>query len=524
MKTRFPLYAKILLVSLLNLMFLGVVFYVFFQFQFRAGLDSVVMAQANERIQAVGKVLAAELSETPGTNWNPVLQRFGAAYDTHFFLFRNDGLQAGGAPVALPSEVLAKVKEPRGMGLGRRGPPLGRGPNRFANANESWTPPGRGYYRWAASTNAEPMSKFFLHTRNPAGYWMGVCLPLSNPSESGVSPLTLLAMSPTLRGGLFPDLRPWLWVGLGAVLCSALFWLPFVHGLTRFIGQMTRATEEIAEGRFHARVQTKRRDELGRLGQAINRMSARLSGFVNGQKRFMGDAAHELCSPIARIQVALSILEEQATEKQRGSLADVREDVQQMSQLIHELLSFSKASLRQEAVALQPVPLAPLVRHVLDREQTGALNVRVDIDETLSVMADIELLSRALGNLVRNAIRYAGSQGPIQISAVSNAPTFTVTLSVVDSGPGVPEASLEQIFDPFYRIESSRSRETGGVGLGLAIVKTCVEACQGKVIARNRKPSGLQVELTLKAVETPARSGNALSHEHVHNGKSEIFE
>ena len=136
----------------------------------------------------------------------------------------------------------------------------------------------------------------------------------------------------------------------------------------------------------------------------------------------------------------------------------------------------------------------------------GGTEVRVDIDETLSVMADTELLSRALGNLVRNAIRYAGSQGPIQISAVSNAPTSTVTLSVVDSGPGVPEASLEQIFDPFYRIESSRSRETGGVGLGLAIVKTCVEACQGKVIARNLKPSGLQVELTLKAAETPAQS------------------
>ena len=70
-------------------------------------------------------------------------------------------------------------------------------------------------------------------------------------------------------------------------------------------------------------------------------------------------------------------------------------------------------------------------------------------------------------------------------------------MTVTDSGPGVPEESLEKIFDPFYRIESSRSRETGGTGLGLAIVKTCVEACQGTVLARNSKPSGLQVEVTL---------------------------
>jgi two-component system sensor histidine kinase CpxA len=69
---------------------------------------------------------------------------------------------------------------------------------------------------------------------------------------------------------------------------------------------------------------------------------------------------------------------------------------------------------------------------------------------------------------------------------------------VTDSGPGVPEESLEKIFDPFYRIESSRSRETGGTGLGLAIVKTCIEACQGTVLARNLKPSGLQVEMVLK--------------------------
>jgi two-component system, OmpR family, sensor histidine kinase CpxA len=328
---------------------------------------------------------------------------------------------------------------------------------------------------------------------------MGICLPISNPSETGLSPLTLLAMSPSLRGGLFPDLRPWLWVGLGAVLFSALFWLPLVHGITRFIGQMTQATEQIAEGRFDARISTRRRDELGRLGQAINRMSARLSGFVHGQRRFLGDVAHELCSPIARIEVALGILEQQASDKQRESLADVREDVQQMSQLIHELLSFSKASLRQSPAALKPVALAPLVQRALEREQAGPPNVRVDLAESLWVMAEPELLSRAVGNLIRNAIRYAGAQGPIQISAHSNAPDPTITLSILDSGPGVPAESLEQIFDPFFRIESSRSRATGGVGLGLAIVKTCVEACQGKVVAKNRQPSGLQVEIVLPA-------------------------
>ena len=106
-------------------------------------------------------------------------------------------------------------------------------------------------------------------------------------------------------------------VGFACVLVSVLFWLPLVRGITHSISQITRATEQIAAGRFDARVATGRRDELGRLGEAINQMATRLSGFVTGQRRFMGDIAHELCSPIARIQMALGILEHRADEKQK---------------------------------------------------------------------------------------------------------------------------------------------------------------------------------------------------------------
>jgi two-component system sensor histidine kinase CpxA len=178
-------------------------------------------------------------------------------------------------------------------------------------------------------------------------------------------------------------------------------------------------------------------------------------------------------------------------------MADIREDMQQMSGLINELLSFSKASLRHRNIALKPVLLADLVRQVLDREQVNPDAVRVSVVETQQALGDPELLGRALGNIVRNALRYAGADGPVLIGATSSSQSGTVAVTVTDSGPGVPEETLEKIFDPFYRIESSRSRETGGTGLGLAIVKTCVEACQGTVLARNSKPSGLQVEMTL---------------------------
>jgi two-component system sensor histidine kinase CpxA len=116
-------------------------------------------------------------------------------------------------------------------------------------------------------------------------------------------------------------------------------------------------------------------------------------------------------------------------------------------------------------------------------------------------LGDPDLLLRSISNLIRNAIRYAGEAGPITIRA-EHGPGF-VKLILEDCGPGIPEAALAQVFDPFYRADPSRSRETGGVGLGMAIVKTCVESCSGTVSCRNRTPSGLEVTLTLKAALPP---------------------
>jgi two-component system sensor histidine kinase CpxA len=260
---------------------------------------------------------------------------------------------------------------------------------------------------------------------------------------------------------------------------------------------MRQTTAQIAEGQLEARVVSRRHDELGALAGAINGMAARLEGFVGGQKRFLGDTAHELCAPIARIQMALGILEQRADPSQKAYVEDLREEVQHMSNLVNELLSFSKASLRQREIQLEPVELAAIAQRVIDREAGDGLSVRAEIPAGLKAMAEPELLARALANLVRNALRYAGNAGPITMNAA--AQDEQVTLSVADSGPGVPEETLQRIFDPFFRVEASRSRDTGGVGLGLAIVKTCVEACQGKVTAHNRKPAGLRVDITLRA-------------------------
>jgi two-component system, OmpR family, sensor histidine kinase CpxA len=513
MKLRFPLYAKILLWFFLNLLVLGGTCLLLVRAQFHYGFDWMLAAGAGERIQAISDVIVGEVNDRPRSEWDSVLKRFDDAYNIEFLIYRADGSQLAGKSNPLPPEIRRRLGEgrvPPGFRPRPNDPALEppEDPGRDAGRPETpgSGPPHRREGAWpdfppgSLSQPHGPHPKFIVRTSNPTHYWLVVRAPIRDPEGPRSGPLLLVALSRTMgAGGLFFDFRPWLAVALGAVFFSALLWAPLVRGITHSIAQMTHTTQQIAQGRFEARTQEKRRDELGLLGQSINRMAARLSGFVTGQKRFLGDVAHELCSPLARIQVALGILEQRADEKQQGYVNDVREEVQHMSNLVNELLSFSKASIGASSIKLQPVVMREVVDKAVRRENTSGAQVSVQVAEDLCVLAEPELLVRSLSNLLRNAIRYAGQAGPINVSA--RREDHLVVVTVADCGPGVPETELAQIFDPFYRLDTSRDASTGGVGLGLAIVKTCVECCRGTVACRNRQPTGLEVELRLEAAE-----------------------
>jgi two-component system sensor histidine kinase CpxA len=308
----------------------------------------------------------------------------------------------------------------------------------------------------------------------------------------------LLAVSDSITGnGFFFDPLPWMIVALLMVVLSLLLWVPLIRSITRPVTRMTRAAESIALGNFDVHMAEPRADEIGRLAGAINHMTSRLKGFVNGQKRFLGDIAHELTSPMARIQVGLGILEQKAGPESREQVADVMADVDHMSNLVGELLSFSRAGMNPEKMRLAATRLLPLVQQVVQREGGKHAQIHINIDKALSVLAVPELLSRALANIVRNAVVYAGDRGPIRIDA--ERVRDTATIRVTDPGPGVPEEFMAQLFEPFFRPEPSRDRDSGGVGLGLAIVKTCIDACKGSVSARNLKPGGFEVSVMLTA-------------------------
>jgi two-component system sensor histidine kinase CpxA len=496
MRVKLPLSIKILCLFLLNIIFLGAVFFAVARWQFHFGMDSLITGPMGDRMQSLADVLVGELKDRPIRSWDAVLERFSEAYHVRFRLF-TEREQIAGSAVNLPDEVKKIVeKKPQSGGPGSPGgldergmPPPGM--------DDFGPPPG------GREPHGPPLrlaKKELIHAGSPGRYWvvMPVFLPLD---EMRPRPVMLVVESESLSGGgLFFDLRLWVMGGAAVVLISVLFWIPLVAGITGAVSRMTRATGQIAEGRFDVRTQVKRRDELGALSESIDQMAVRLSGYVTGQKRFLGDIAHELCSPIARMQVALGILEQRGDEKLKAQLADLGEEVQLMSSLVNELLSFSKASLGGKAVQLKPVSLREVVEKAVAREcgpGSGA-ETKIEAMDGLLVMAEPELLGRAIGNVLRNAARYAGSAGAITIRG-ERGPDG-VLLRVEDCGPGIPAESIAKIFDPFYRVDASRDRETGGAGLGLAIVKTCVESCGGTVTCENRQPHGLCVTMKLTGV------------------------
>ncbi len=499
---RFPLYAKILLWFFLNLVLLAAVFFLVFRAQFRLGVDWLLSGSAAARLEATSRLSLGELSDRPRPEWDGILRRFGSAYGVKFYLFRNADEQLAGNSLKLPQQVRSRLVEQLIAAPRMRAP---RRPERAppplspsgSQPPESPPPPAPLPHASIEHISADgPLPKVLVRTADPTRYWMCVRGLVRRLEPDAALPVMLLAVSDSLSaGGLLLDIKPWVMAGIGSVLLSALLWFPFVRGITRSVAQMTQATRNIAEGRFDVRVNEPRRDELGLLGVAINQMASRLAAFVSGQKRFLGDIAHELCSPLARLQVALGILEQRAEDGQKRYVHTACEKADHISALVNQLLSFSKASLSASAIKLKSVPLLEAVEQAIDRERDPSVTLRVEVPADLSVLAEGELLVSALSNLLRNAIRYAGQAGLITIDAQPQGKE--AILVIADRGPGIPEEHLAHVFDPFYRVDPSRDRSTGGVGLGLTLAKTCIEACGGTVTCRNRKPKGLEAIVRL---------------------------
>ena len=503
------LFTKILAWFFLNLILSTALVTLFFSFQPQVNFYTIFGQQISQRLRSAGMLISHDLNKTSKKNWYQILTRHQETQQVNFALVLADGSCFSASSVKPPKEVIITARETLAMG-----PPPGEAPphvffdpqrmgekHGIKNRNDNFrrSPPHTAMEKnppsYLESLPAKP--HLIMKTRNPKRYWTGIKIPLRLDTSSHQKPGLLLVSSDSITGnGFFFDPLPWMMVAGAVLLISVLLWIPLVRNITKPLGRMTLAAEEIAKGHFDVTIHEPRTDEIGRLAKAINHMTSRLSAFVTGQRRFLGDVSHELGSPISRIQMGLGILENRTTGENQIRVKDVLEDVDHLGQLVNELLAFSRAEINKKSVKLDIVSLQPLVEETIKRENIGNLTIFNEIAPDIRVKAAPELLTRAVANLIRNAVKYAGNAGPVYISAEKQKDK--IALIVRDAGPGVPETMLDQLFEPFFRPEASRTRDSGGVGLGLAIVKTCIETCQGTVCACNGKPNGFTVTVTLK--------------------------
>jgi two-component system sensor histidine kinase CpxA len=505
----FPLLAKVLAWLVLHLLILAFSFFLFVRWQLGMGLDSLIVGSAGERLMDFGDEVSLAIVKVPPREWAEVIDPIaksrkvtagvlGAAgeewMDVEVPSRVRERARAALPPARNPAGLPGRPRGRDGLGMGRE-----RRPMRPGAEDEAFGPlpfdenldDGNSSENRVYSPKSRPA--FLMRADDGSGYWAGVLLHLPPTRGLPGRVVMLLVRSDRLDGsGMFFDYKPWLFGGLAVLSLSIAFWTPFVWSITKYVRRLTSATDDIASGRFQVNIPARGNDELGKLGRAIETMADRLDHLVSGQKRFLGDAAHELCAPLARIRTGLGIMEMKLHGADNDALASIESDTAELAALVNEILAFSKAGNR--APARQTFELAPLVQQVLARESAD-VEAELQIPDGLRVWSDPTLLGRAIGNLVRNASIHAGPRPRVVIAAEEDVRGVRITVS--DNGPGVPPEELARIFEPFYRIDRSRSRDTGGSGLGLAIVRTAIEACGGETSASLPENGGFSVKISL---------------------------
>jgi two-component system, OmpR family, sensor histidine kinase CpxA len=291
-----------------------------------------------------------------------------------------------------------------------------------------------------------------------------------------------------------------------AVLVSGIVCYLLAGYLTSDVRRLRAATQQLAAGDLNARADApkgRRRDEIAQLVRDFNAMAARLQDLVNAQSRLLNDISHELRSPLARLSVALGLAWQRSGPEADSALERIELETNRLNELIGRLLTLARLEGGEDAMRRTPIPMEELVQDIAQdadfEAQSRPCRVHCIIQDEMTVFGNPSLLHSAIENVVRNATRHTaeGTEVEIRLAQESANGRDEAVVRVIDSGPGVPQESLDKLFRPFYRLDDARERQTGGVGLGLAITERAVRLHGGSVRAANRPEGGLMVEIRL---------------------------
>ncbi|PXW96524.1 signal transduction histidine kinase [Sphaerotilus hippei] len=294
------------------------------------------------------------------------------------------------------------------------------------------------------------------------------------------------------------------WVDMAALLVALFLAVaagsyPVVRRLTRRLERLQQGVETFGAGQLGHRVAVDGQDEVAALAESFNRAAQRVEDLVTSNRSMLANASHELRSPLARLKMAVEMLEITPAERRADLRDEIDRDIRELDALVEEVLLASRLDA-STALAEVPVELAGLLA-----EEAARVGAEVDLEAAaaqVQVLGDERLLRRAVRNLLENAHRYGGDEVQAQLRLTAPG---QVEIAVCDRGPGVQESLRERIFEPFYRLPGHAER-AGGVGLGLSLVRQIVTRHGGRVSCEAREGGGSRfvIRLPLQAASVPS--------------------
>jgi len=285
---------------------------------------------------------------------------------------------------------------------------------------------------------------------------------------------------------------------LAVMLASTPLLLWLAWALSQPARRLERAAQRVAKGEFEVDpTLEKGTSEFRQAGKSFNQMVEAVNQMISGQQRLLSDISHELRSPLTRLRMANALAIRKQGESQELERIDT--EAQRLEQMISELLTLSRMQVDSH-ITREIQPLSSLWEEILKDAEFEAEQMNKNLTFSAipdrSISGNPKLLMSALDNIIRNAIYYGKDKVDVQM----NVKQDQLTIQVSDNGDGVPEAELESIFRPFYRVSTARDRNSGGTGLGLTITESAIRQHSGTITASRSSLGGLQVEITLPII------------------------
>lgn len=258
--------------------------------------------------------------------------------------------------------------------------------------------------------------------------------------------------------------------------------------ITRPLADLATAADAVGRGTAIQPLRERGARELKRATRAFNAMQERLNRYLDSRTRVLAAMSHDLRTPLTRLRLRVESIEDEALR------ARCVEDLDEMARMVRGALSVFRG-LNDDEPAV-PIDIDALMLELQRQFAEVSASVAVEGRATAAFQGKPLALKRCLGNLVNNALQY-GEHATIAITDSAEE----LTIRVLDDGPGIPDAELERVFEPFYRLESSRNRETGGTGLGLSIARDIAQAHSGSLTLANRSGGGLEAKLVLPRLQ-----------------------